>query len=196
MRRIEQATQRISMALIGLVGASALIVGQTSLASADTAYPPPVVSATSCSVTQSVSVGSTFTSNATCTFAPGSAITVTLNGAFYETLTAPATGILTFVIVVTDPHISMNGGPTDAASFGASETFIATGTNAAGATNSATAVIVIPAAVAGTGLAFTGADLAATFIGGAALLLMGALVTLYARRRASQGTRRIAVPTP
>jgi hypothetical protein len=37
-------------------------------------------------------------------------------------------------------------------------------------------------------LAFTGADLAATIIGGLALLIMGAVLTLYARRRATRNT--------
>jgi hypothetical protein len=172
-----------SAAVVVMLGFAGLLLTAPS-ASAASGYPPPVVAATSCSVAQAVAVGNTFTFNATCTFAPGSTITVTLNGVFYETLTAPSSGVFTETIVVTDPHISLNGGPAEAAAYGATETFVATGTNASGASNTSTAIITIPSAASSSGLAFTGADLAATMIGGATLLLMGIAATTYARRRA------------
>jgi hypothetical protein len=179
-------------ARVGLAGFIAVLslALAPQFAGATSGYPPATGSVTSCSAGAVVAVGSTYTLTSTCQFEPGSLITVTLNGSSYDTLTAPASGFLIEIIAVTDPHISLNGGPRDLASYVGNETFVATGTNPAGATNTVTTVITIPSASApaatGTGtLAFTGADLVATVVGGLAFLIMGMLLTVFARRRAT-----------
>jgi len=72
-----------------------------------------------------------------------------------------------------------------ATTFGAVNTFVATGANSTGGTNVATTLVTIPApaTAASSSLAFTGADLGATIVGGAALLAMGFALVMFARRR-------------
>jgi hypothetical protein len=181
---------------LAAVAASVTLLGMPSaVAGAASAYPPPTITPTSCSFSQVVDVGTSYTTTATCTFEPGTPIIITLNGVAYSTAVAPASGIFTWVVVVTgDPDIALSGDPAVAAAFGATETFVASGTNPAGATNTATAIITIPtsAAVSSTSttapLAFTGADIAATVFGGVALLIMGIALTVFARRRAGRAT--------
>jgi hypothetical protein len=170
----------------------ALLGVPSTVAGAASGYPPTTVAPTSCSFSQIVDVGQTYTTTATCNFEAGTPITITLNGSAYESTTAPASGVFTWVIVVTgDPDIALQGQAAVAAAFGSTQTFVASGTNPSGASNTATAIITIPTAsstASSSSLAFTGADLAATVFGGGALILMGIALTVFARRRAGRGT--------
>ncbi len=159
-------------------------------------YPPSTGNSTTCSFSVSVAVGSSVTVTVTCTFAAGSTITITLNGVAYSTATAPASGVFIETFTATDPHISMNGGPAVATSFGAVNTFVATGTNGAGGTNTATTLVTIPtSATAGTPIAatsqpfaFSGADIAGMAVGGLALIALGTVFVVFTRRRKSLGS--------
>jgi hypothetical protein len=194
MRRITEAKLRIGAASVAalFIGSAFLAFSSATPAVAD--YPPPTTAATSCSSTQSINVGGSATVTLTCAFAPNSVVTLTFNGAAFCTVTVPASGILTEVFTVTDgPHITVSGCPTVAATFGATNTFVATGTNPGGGQNVATTLVTVPApaaaATASTGpVAFTGADLAATVVGGAALLAMGFALVFFARRRSGRAT--------
>jgi hypothetical protein len=184
MRIIKSAKARI-----GIASAVALLSGSVFLmissgAPAGATYPPPTIP-TNCSSSGSVAVGSSTTITASCAFKPGSTISITLNGAAYSTATAPASGLFTETFSATDPHIALNGGPAVATGFGETNTFVASGVNADGASNVATTLVTIPAAgtTPSSSLAFTGADLAATVVGGLALLAMGFALVMFARRR-------------
>ncbi len=100
----------------------------------------------------------------------------------------PTTGLISVSASVKDPSISFDGSAYYPASYTSVNTLTATGTNAAGGSNTATFLITLspPATTAASttgGLAFTGADLAALIAGGLALLLLGSGVVLYTRRQ-------------
>ena len=115
------------------VASGALLISLFALsgpAGAD-GYPPPTTPITTSSTSVSVNVGGSTTVTPTCTYAPGATITITFNGAPYSTATAPASGVFTETITVTDPHISLNGGPLVATAYGVVNTFVASGPKAA-----------------------------------------------------------------
>jgi hypothetical protein len=99
---------------------------------------------------------------------------------------------LTLNLSATDPALSVNGGAFQTAQFG-NNTITATGNNSSGGTNTATFLVnlVNPNATGAgsgagsSGLAFTGADLAALVAAALALILMGAGVVIFTRRRAA-----------
>jgi hypothetical protein len=176
---------RVVIALAAMSASLFIVSGEASAAG----YPPPPAN-TSCSVSVTVDIGHSITVVVTCTFAPGHTITITLNGAPYATATAPSSGVFTEVFTGTDPHISMNGGPAVATSLGAVNTFVATGDNPAGGTNTATTLVTIPAGPASAPssataqpFALTGADILAMGIGGLALIALGFVFVVAARRR-------------
>jgi hypothetical protein len=195
-------------------------------------YPPPLTN-TTCSDNAVIPLGQSGSVTLSSPFAPGSAVNLTLNGAAYSTVVAPATtGIETLNFISTLPSdLSINSGPTD--SVGAASTVVATGTNSTGGTNTCTVLLSDPSSTSttpttapsttgttiGTGsgsngsgsgsngsgsttpttitkaaakssgtLAFTGADILATIVGGLVLLAVGILLVIYARRRSARGT--------
>jgi hypothetical protein len=165
----------------------------TTTAPTTTTTPPSVVVVTNGS-TVTITVGGT-TSVSLGGFAPGSTMTsVTINGVVVTvSLAADASGNLIFAIVVTDPHISINGSAPIPAVVG-NNSITLTGTQPDGTTVTKTILVSIPTAgttAAGTSsngssgtLAFTGADIAATVVGGLALLAAGTLLVIFTRRRA------------
>ena len=186
MRHLSKMAIAVSSLTIGLFALSG------AAGAATPGYPPPPNLNTNCSFSAAVNLNTTVTVTVTCKFAPGAAISVSLNGAAYLKTTAPASGILVETFTATDPHISMNGGPAVATNAGATNTFVATGANPGGGTNTATTLVTIPAtgaaaAAASTpaaaGLAFTGADIMAMVIGALALLALGFLILTLTRRR-------------
>ncbi len=131
---------------------------------------------------------------------PGATYTITIDGdSAGVTVTADGSGTVTLVISVTDPHISVNGSTPDPAVVG-NNAVVLTPTSGTGPT--VTDTVIIPAATTtaasgtssgGSGgtvatssgsLAFTGADIAATVVGGIALLAIGTLLVVFTRRRA------------
>jgi hypothetical protein len=164
-------------------------------ASTTTTTPPNVVIVTNGS-TVTITVGGTTTVSLS-GFAPGSTITsVAINGVVVTiSLVTDASGNLVFSIVVTDPHISINGSAPIPAVYGNNSLTI-TGIQPDGTTVTKTLLISVPTPVAaaattpsssGSGtLAFTGADIAATVVGGLALLAAGTLLVIFTRRRAGQ----------
>ena len=113
--------------------------------------PPPI--GTYCSFVTELSVGSSTTVVVTCRFAPRSSITISAERSCLRTATAPASGFFTETFKATSPHnISLNGGAAVSISFGAVNTFVASGTNPAGKPNvAATCVIVYPRQNGGNG---------------------------------------------
>jgi hypothetical protein len=181
------------------LGASGLLFATSTVAGADGSTTPPASSVpTSCSTSSTVTVGSAPQSvslGETCAFAPNSAVTVSFNGATVASPTSDSNGLITLSVTATDPTLAFNGGTAQPAVYGIN-TVTATGTNASGATNTASFLIDLvssaPATAASTtssssssgGLAFTGADLAALAAAALALILLGAGVVSYTRRRA------------
>jgi hypothetical protein len=150
-------------------------------------YPPPTVPVTN-STSISVSLGSSTTVTPGCHFAPGTPITITFNGAPYATVTAPTPGPYTETFAITDPHISLNGGPLVATAFGVVNTFVASGFDISGNSCQSTTLVTVPAPAAAPvataqPFAFSGADIAAMTIGGLALIALGFVFVVFSRRR-------------
>ena len=160
--------------------------------------PPGVTITLGCGGSETIGVGATDTVELTgCT--PGATYTITIDGASTGlTVTDDGSGDATLVISVTDPHISVDGSTPEPAVVG-NNAVVLTPTSGTGPT--LTDIVVIPAAtttaasgtssggsggtVATSGsLAFTGADIAATVVGGIALLAIGTLLVVFTRRRA------------
>jgi hypothetical protein len=132
----------------------------------------------------------TGTISASCAFAPGANVSVSYLGTTIGATADATTGILTLNYSATDPTLAINSGAFESTSYGVT-TVTATGPNSAGGTNTATFSIdlVNPNATAGSGLAFTGADLAAIVLAALALIIMGGGVVLFTRRRAAGATK-------
>jgi hypothetical protein len=183
--------QRVAVAVGVLVIG---IFGLQAAAGAAGGYPPPTTVGTTCSVSASISVGRSTTIDPSCRFAPGSSITVTLNGAAYATVTAPTTGVFAERFAATDPHLALNGGAVRPTQFGATNIFVASGTNPAGAPNVATTLVTIPAAgstaLADSGVALRDSYVMARVMGGLALLALAFLILTFARRRIPTASAR------
>lgn len=134
--------------------------------------------------------------------APGTAFSVRINGVLANvTVTSDGSGDITLVIAVTDPHISVNGSNPVLSVFGSNSVVL---TPTSGPASTVNVIIPSSATAAATGsssakssgssgstvasssgsLAFTGADIAATVVGGIALLAVGTLLVVFTRRRA------------
>jgi hypothetical protein len=163
-----------------------------------TTYAPTTTTTTQPSGTQVVANGSTVSVSgsgiatiacAPGTFAAGTTVSIFVNGVFYGTTTANADGSVTLNIVITDPHVSVNGGAAVPIS-GSSFSLSTSGAANSGATATFAATVLIPtqfqttAAVTQTPtLAFTGLDVAG-LVGGAVILLgAGTALVLFTRRR-------------
>jgi hypothetical protein len=174
---------------------------------AATAYPPPVTQTVTCGIGQTCVI--TFSG-----FAPGTTVAFFVNGISAGPGTnrvADVNGQVTCTVTITDPHVSANGGPPIAVPFG-NVIITAVGLAPGGAPITVPATLFIPggssttptttvlssgtsgssgsSSSSGSGssgsLAFTGADIAATVVGGLALMGLGlGLVTFTRKRRHS-----------
>jgi hypothetical protein len=196
---------RLGGAAAVLVGSAGLLITTSSVAGA--AAPtttgttsPNGPSPTNCSVSLTLvlplsNVPVTGSLTESCTFQPGSTVTIIYLGVTIETITAPASGLITLTFSAKDPSLSIDGKPYASAGFGIN-TVTATGINPGLGTNTATFLVDLekPAATpvstsatsGSSGLAFTGADLAALIAAALALVLLGTGVVAYTRRRANQ----------
>jgi hypothetical protein len=199
MRHLRKVPAGIGLGLLTLSSAALLTLG-LPVSTAGASYPPPTLSNTNCSFSEVVDTGSTLALQVSCVFAPNSSVNITANGAQYLVTTVGSSGVLTENFVAKgDPTLTLNGGPALTVAFNAITTFVATGTNPSGGTNTATTLVTTPtSAVSATQsapLAFTGADLLATIVSGIALLISGALLTIYARRRARAQLQMVSAKT-
>lgn len=155
----------------------------TTTTTAPGATTTTLVSTGGTQVVGQVNVGGSFTREV-CGFAPGTQVTVSLNGGGVLTKTADANGCLqTTVAVLSETQVRV--GDTTAPARCGTNSLVATGAGAGGAqvTQTVTFTVVCPAAAARGGVAFTGANVARWAGLGAALVAIGALVVLAARRR-------------
>lgn len=173
-----------------------MFVSSAPAGAAGSTSPPASPVATTCSTSTTITLPvsgtpQNVTLGETCAFAPSSTVTINFQGSALTTMTAdPTSGLISLAVSATDPHLAVNGGAAQTAVFGVN-TITATGTNASGASNTATFLVDLeqPAGAAtgsgsSGGLAFTGADLAALIAAALALILLGTAVVLYTRRRA------------
>jgi hypothetical protein len=161
-------------------------------------YPPPVTQTVTCGIGNTCVI--VFSG-----FAPGTTVAFFVNGISAGPGTdrvADANGQVTCVITVTDPHVSANGGPPIAVPFG-NVIITAVGLAPGGGPITVPATVFIPggssttptttvlsatgggssSSGSGGSLAFTGADIAATVVGGAALIALGLGLLTFTRRR-------------
>jgi len=189
-----------SAAAVLVFGVSGLLMALPGTAGADSSTSPPTTAVpTSCSSSTTINLTASNTSSnpattsvsSTCAFAPGATVQITFLGATQSATADATTGILTLSLSATDPALSVNGGAFQTTTFGASNTITAVGNNASGAANTATFLVVLsnPSATGANGLAFTGADLAALIGAALVLILMGAGVVIFTRRRAAATQR-------
>ncbi len=189
------------LSTLGVLGAMAAL-GATASAASAAAYPPPSGGG---SVVTIPNPGS-----GTCQatgFGPGTPYSVAYSGGGttvspYLTGTTPGTGNIPLTVQASDPsnpHLSLNGGPTvPAGSTG--NTFTLTGTTSTGSARSFSCTVNIqqpqaissvsptsPSAITSTSssksLAFTGADIALMVLGGLALVGAGGALVIGTRRR-------------
>jgi hypothetical protein len=193
---------RTGSALAIAITAAGLTLASATGAGASGSGSPPVAQVpTSCSTSSTVTVQSsnspqTVSLGETCAFTPNSAVTVTYGGTVVASPTADSNGLITLAVTATDPSLSIDGSAPQSAVYG-TNTITASGTNASGATNTATFLVDLvqassPTTAASTtssgGLAFTGADLAALIGAALILILLGVGVVTFTRRRAANHT--------
>jgi hypothetical protein len=170
VRRLQNVAATVALMTIGVLGFQAAASAQGS------GYPGPVTAAsTTSSITVVVHVGGSVTASA-CGFTPGAA---TSEG------TAGADGCVNFPINGYPLSLSVNGGPKVAAIYGLNAGVVTvTGPGPSGDNSVIVNVDLVPAvATASTPIAFTGADITATIIGGLGLIAMGFLIIVFVRRR-------------
>jgi hypothetical protein len=184
-------------AAVAMVGTLAFALPATAGAAPTTGYPGTTTTPTTtgggtilgCGGTLTISIGNTVVVTLTgCS--PNATYTISIDGvATGITVTSDASGKITLTISVSDPHISVNGSSLVSAVFGTNPVVLTSTTGLPPVTVN----VVIPSAAttAGTSssgssgsLAFTGADIAATVVGGLALLAVGTLLVVFTRRRA------------
>jgi hypothetical protein len=154
----------------------------------------------------------------TCAFKPGTFADVGFMGRHVESKLVPASGLISLHFTAGDPELSIDGGAFQPATWDVNS-IVATGINPSGATNTATFLVDIaqpvttaaattgvggfnttngasPGSSTGTGtapgsigLAFTGANLIALIGAALCLLLFGAAIVIYTRRKAAKITR-------
>jgi hypothetical protein len=173
---------------ITAIGAALLFVLPMQAGAQSDGYPGTTTTTTGSAIPQNISltiaVGGSQTATL-CGFAPGSSVSLGINGTSDGTTFADSNGCVTVTYVVTDPHISANGGPAVTAAFGSNVSTVS-GESSSGLTLTDDVTVVIPASAvtpAGSGLAFTGADIAAMVIGALLLIGLGGLLVMVARRR-------------
>lgn len=195
--------RRLFLLAASLIAAVGLSLSSAPAFAAGPYPPPPAGPTVTCAI--GVTVQMTFTG-----FRPGTGVSFFINGTQEGSGTAAADGTVTVTVTCSDPHIANNGGTPIAAVFG-NNSNNAVGTGPAGQALTVAGTVIIPnsattptttvlsgtSGTSGTGsssgssssgssLAFTGADIAATVIGGLALIAMGlGLVTFTRRRRHS-----------
>jgi hypothetical protein len=130
-------------------------------------------------------VGTSFSVTA-CGFAQGTAVTVAVNGTTAAAVNAEANGCATFGVAVSDPHLTVNGGPAVAVTQGSND-IVSTGTSSRGGTRTDTYTFrIMPTPAARAALApFGGAHDIGVGIDALAVVALGFLVLTFARRRAA-----------
>jgi hypothetical protein len=128
-------------------------------------------------------VGTSFSVTA-CGFAHGTAVAVAVNGTTAAAMRAEANGCATFGVVVSDPHLTVNGGPAVAIDQGSNH-IVSTGTSSSGGTRTDTYTFrVMPTPTATARLAtFGGVHDIGEGIDALAVVALGFLVLTFARRR-------------
>jgi hypothetical protein len=200
---VRRSTQiRIATSAAALLGASGFLFAGSTLAGASGSTSPPASSApTTCSTSSTLNVpssGSPVSASLgeTCAFAPNSSVTLSFGSTSLPATTADSNGLITVSVSGKDPSLSFNGGAYMTAVYGVN-TLTASGLNSGGGTNTATFLIDLTntstspsSPTGGSGLAFTGADLAALIAAALALILLGSGVVLYTRKQTDDSPAR------
>lgn len=175
-------------ALVGALAVFSTVFLGAGAAVAQTGYPPGT-SVPACTVGNvnagNVSVGQTITFTLCGNFAPGASITVTVNGAVVLTKT-PTNGAVVVVVTVVSQTLLTVDDPVNVAAVCGTNTATATGAAATGGTANSTGTFNLLCTSTTTtkgGLAFTGANVMRFVLAALALIVIGALLVLFQRRR-------------
>ncbi len=159
-------------------------------AQAQTGYPPGTTTLPICEVGNVdagiVAVGQTVTFTLCGGFAPGASVNVTVNGVAALTKTANNGGFVVVVVTVTSQTVLAVGDPVNVAAVCGTNTVVATGPQAGGGTGSSTGIFRLVCTSTTTteeGLAFTGANVLRALLIALALIVVGALLVFFQRRR-------------
>jgi hypothetical protein len=132
-----------------------------------------------------VSVGQTVTFTLCGDFAPGASVTVTVNGVLAITKT-PTNGAVVVVVTVVSQTLLAVDDPVNVAAVCGINTVTATGATATGGTGNSTGTFNLLCTSTTTtkgGLAFTGANVMRFVLAALALIVIGALLVFFQRRR-------------
>jgi hypothetical protein len=176
--------------LAALIGAVAMFSAVFLLGGAAQAQSyPPGTSVPSCTVGNvnagSISVGQTVTFTLCGNFAPGAAVTVTVNGVSVFTK-APTNGAVTVVITVKSSTVLAVDDPVNVAAVCGVNTAVATGATVGGGSASSSGtfnLVCTSSTTTSSGLAFTGTNVIEALLVAFALIVIGALLVVFQRRR-------------
>lgn len=164
--------------------ASLALAGFVALAPSAIAAPYPPQPGAPPGGALGVSVGGTATPSL-CGFAPGSTVTLTIDGQPIGSLTAGSDACVTFPVSVLSTSKSQVLGLTIATTCGANSVS-GSGTGASGSATTASTSFSVICATSSTGIVFTGSNSSRDLKFGGGLFLIGALVVFAFRRRERQ----------
>jgi hypothetical protein len=179
--------RRRCAALIGALAVFSTVFLTGGAALAQTGYPPgtSVPSCVPANVNAgTIAVGQTVTFTLCGNFAAGATVTVTVNGA--PTLTkTPTNGAVEVVVTAVSTTVLQVGDPTNVAAICGTNTVTATGATTAGVGTSTGTFTLVCTTTATTSspLAFTGANVLLALGVALVLIVLGALLVVFQRRR-------------
>ncbi len=132
-----------------------------------------------------MSVGQTITFTLCGNFAPGAAVTITVNGTIVFTK-APTNGAVVVVITIVSQSVAQVGDPVNVAIACGANAVTATGAAAGGGTGTSTGnfnLVCTSTTTTSSGLALTGANVLLALGIAMVLIVLGALLVVFQRRR-------------
>jgi hypothetical protein len=187
VRRVQWCGALVGVLTLGVLafpGAAMAAAGTAGTGSVGSAPAPTTIGGDTAQFGPGQEVGTSFSVTA-CGFVHGTGISVAVNGTTAAAMNAEANGCTTFGVVVSDPHLTVNGGPAVAVNRGWND-IVSIGASSDGGTRTDTYTFrVMPAATTPVRLTtITAAHVIVDGISVLALLALGYLVLTFTRRRA------------
>lgn len=175
-----------SLALFGAVAVMSVVLLTGGVAGAQTGYPPGTTTVPACVAGNvnagNVAVGQTITFTLCGNFTAGTTDTITVNGAVVLTKT-PTNGADVVVVTITSQTVAAVGDPVNAAIVCGTNTVTATGPGTPGTSSGTFNLECATPTTTSSGLAFTGANVLMGLLIALVLIVVGALIVIFQRRR-------------